>query len=289
MRFNLLLYVPALADSLNIDYGVFIQHHLMDDRDIKLDYFNFSEINPENYALDIVEEKEVTKKLRKDCLEDGFTLNSYYSINLKSDYNRSINREEVRQIFVCFKNNSTEKTKAFIRLTEGQKIKDYQIKDNLIIFKLWSSPEMEGVSPLSLELGKGNYSDFELFHKAVKQKVNQQWHQFLKSKIGGSSGGAVSEPDFDSDRLISTTTQPSNDNSIDAGSKANSQGDSKPTIPVITDVKPSKEVGATDVKPSEEKSVTVENQGSEAFKVIAHVLLALGILSVIAKLFLSAN
>ena len=103
MRFNLLLYVPALADDLTIEYGIFIQHHLMDDAEIKLDYFELSKINPENYALDIVDEKEVTKKLRKDCLVEGFTLNSYYSIDMAKSYNRNINKDEVRQIFVCFR------------------------------------------------------------------------------------------------------------------------------------------------------------------------------------------
>lgn len=276
MRFNLLLYVPALADSLNIDYGIFVQHHLMDDRDIKLDYFDFSKINPENYALDIVEEKEVTKKLRKDCLVDGFTLNSYYSIDLQSDYNRSINREEVRQIFICFKNNSTDKIKAFIRLTADQKAEDYQIKDNLIIFRLCSSPEMEGISPISLELGKDNYSDFESFHEAVKQDVNQQWHQFLEAKIGAGSESVVSEPE----------SEPEQPKPV---GNAIEEGDSHQSPKSPPSVKPPEDIDAIDTKSSKEISVKAESQGSEAFKVIAHVLLALGILSVIAKLFLSAN
>ena len=77
MKFNLLLYVPALVDNLDIEYGVFIQHHLMDDADIELNYFDFSRINSENYALDIVDKNEVTKKVRKDCLVEDRCFCSY--------------------------------------------------------------------------------------------------------------------------------------------------------------------------------------------------------------------
>ena len=182
MRFNLLLYVPVLTDNLDITYGIFVQHHLMDDADIGLDYFEFNKINPENYALDIVDEKEVTKKLRTDCLVDGFALNSYYSIDLENSYNRNINKQEVRQIFICFKNNSKEDIDAFIRVNDEQDSKDYQVHNNLIFFTLWRSPDMKDASDFPLNVGKVNYSDFEYFKETVKREVNNQWHSVLDKK-----------------------------------------------------------------------------------------------------------
>ena len=276
MRFNLLLYVPALADNLNIEYGVFIQHHLMDDPDVELNYFDFSKINPENYALDIVDEKEVTKKLRKDCLVDGFTLNKYYSINLENSYNRNINKDEVRQIFVCFKNNSKEHLDAFIRLAEDQSIEDYQVSNNLIFFRIWASQDMESASSIPLNVGKVNYSDFEYFCGVVKQEVNNQWHSVLNKKRDSSK--AVLEA-----------------NSKKANTELDTNEDSTPIIPKLNNIFVEEEVPSgflanrieeyQEVVISQNDVVVVNNkQGSEAFKVIAYVLLALGVISIIGKL-----
>ena len=97
--------------------------------------FEFQRVNSENYALDIVHKNEVTKKVRKDCLVNGFTLNSHYSIDLDNGFNRSISRDEVRQIFICFKDNSKQPIDAFIRMTHEGKTNNYHIKDNLIFIE----------------------------------------------------------------------------------------------------------------------------------------------------------
>lgn len=278
MRFNLLLYVPALADNLNIEYGVFIQHHLMDDPDIELNYFDFSKINPENYALDIVDEKEVTKKLRKDCLVDGFTLNRYYSINLENSYNRNINKDEVRQIFVCFKNNSKENLDAFIRLAEDQNIEDYQVSNNLIFFRVWASQEMENTSSIPLNVGKVNYSDFEYFCGVIKQEVNNQWHSVLNQKINNSKA-ALAVNNKETDSQLRASEEP------------------PVIIPKLNNIFVEEEDFQTEiltnrledyqevVTPQNDVVVIHNKQGSETFKVIAYVLLALGVMSIIGKLF----
>ena len=277
MRFNLLLYVPALADNLNIEYGVFIQHHLMDDPDIELNYFDFSKINPENYALDVVDEKEVTKKLRKDCLVDGFTLNKYYSINLENSYNRNINKDEVRQIFVCFKNNSKEHLDAFIRLAEDQNIEDYQVSNNLIFFRIWASQEMESASSIPLNVGKVNYSDFEYFCGVVKQEVNNQWHSVLNKKRNNSKAALALNNKETNDQLRVSEEPPViipklNDIFVEEESFQNK---------ILADrLEEHQEVTI----PQNDVAVINNQQGSEAFKVIAYVLLALGVISIIGKL-----
>lgn len=280
MRFNLLLYVPALADDLTIEYGIFIQHHLMDDAEIKLDYFELSKINPENYALDIVDEKEVTKKLRKDCLVEGFTLNSYYSIDMAKSYNRNINKDEVRQIFVCFKNNSKEPIDAFIRFTEDQRIEDYQVSNNLIFFRLWASPEMEGISTIPLNVGKINYSDFEYFRGIIKQEINHQWRSFLHKK-----------------RDISKAALAENRKEPDTGLVINEESPPPAPTPKLSDIFvqeydiPHRLATHTNKAPQEvlapqnDVAVIDKSQGSQTFKVIAYILLTLGVLSILGKLF----
>lgn len=280
MRFNLLLYVPALADDLTIEYGIFIQHHLMDDAEIKLDYFELSKINPENYALDIVDEKEVTKKLRKDCLVEGFTLNSYYSIDMAKSYNRNINKDEVRQIFVCFKNNSKEPIDAFIRFTEDQRIEDYQASNNLIFFRLWASPEMEGISTIPLNVGKINYSDFEYFRGIIKQEINHQWRLFLHKK-----------------RDISKAALAENRKEPDTGLVINEESPPPAPTPKLSDIFvqeydiPHRLATHTNTAPQEvlapqnDVAVIDKSQGSQTFKVIAYILLTLGVLSILGKLF----
>lgn len=279
MRFNLLLYVPALADDLTIQYGIFIQHHLMDDADIGLDYFELSKINPENYALDIVDEKEVTKKLRKDCLVDGFTLNSYYSIDMANSYNRNINKDEVRQIFVCFKNNSKENLDAFIRFTEDQRIEDYQVSNDLIFFRLWASPEMEGISAIPLDIGKVNYSDFEYFRGIIKQEINHQWHTFLHKKRDISKAALAENkkaPDTGLDIYEDSPPPPAPklDNifaqDYDIPQRLSAHIETAPQ---------------ESVAPQHDIAVIEKNQGSQTFKVIAYILLTLGVLSILGKLF----
>ena len=280
MRFNLLLYVPALADDLTIEYGIFIQHHLMDDAEIKLDYFELSKINPENYALDIVDEKEVTKKLRKDCLVEGFTLNSYYSIDMAKSYNRNINKDEVRQIFVCFKNNSNAPSDAFIRFTADQRIEDYQVSNNLIFFRLWASPEMEGISTIPLNVGKINYSDFEYFRGIIKQEINHQWRSFLHKK-----------------RDISKAALAENKKEPDTGLVINEESPPPAPTPKLSDIFvqeydiPHRLATHTNTAPQEvlapqnDVAVIDKSQGSQTFKVIAYILLTLGVLSILGKLF----
>ncbi len=182
MRFNLLLYVATLVNTLDVDYGIFIQHHLMDDPNINLDYFDFSKINPETYALDIVEKNPVTPQIRRNCLVEGFTLNSYLTLDLDRDFNRNIHADDVRQIFICFKNRSTDPIDAFIRLTEDHDITDYQIHNNLIFFRLWVAPELTINNDTEFNIAKINYSNFEYFCETIKSQLNQQWHAILNEK-----------------------------------------------------------------------------------------------------------
>lgn len=275
MRFNLLLYVSTLADKPDIEYGVFIQHHLMDDANVELSYFNFSKINPENYALDVVDTHEVTKKVRKDCLVEGFTLNSYYSINLDNNYNRNISKDEVRQIFVCFKNNSKENLDAFIRLTEGERVEDYQVTNNLAFFRIWASPEMESASNIPINIGKVNYSDFEYFRGIIEQEVNNQWHSVLHKKRDSSKAALVDNKKEDGTQLEANIKIPE--------PKLNNiflEEDYTPNE-VLTTI--SEEHQAVLIP---QNDIIVNNkQGSEAFKVIAYVLLALGLISILGKMF----
>lgn len=275
MRFNLLLYVSTLADKPDIEYGVFIQHHLMDDANVELSYFNFSKINPENYALDVVDTHEVTKKVRKDCLVEGFTLNSYYSINLDNNYNRNISKDEVRQIFVCFKNNSKENLDAFIRLTEGERVEDYQVTNNLAFFRIWASPEMESASNIPINIGKVNYSDFEYFRGIIEQEVNNQWHSVLHKKRDSSKAALVDNKKEDGTQLEANIKIPE--------PKLNNiflEEDYTPNE-VLTTI--SEEHQAVLIP---QNDIIVNNkQGSEAFKVIAYVLLALGFISILGKMF----
>lgn len=182
MRFNLLLYVATLTETPDVDFGIFIQHHFMDDADIQLDYFDFSKINPENYALDIVEKNPITPQVRRDCLVEGFTLSSYLTINLSHGFNRNIHVDDVRQIFICFKTRSQESIDAFIRLTKDQVITDYQIHNQLIFFRLWVAPELTTGSNAEFNIAKINYSNFDYFCETVKSQLNQQWHSVLKEK-----------------------------------------------------------------------------------------------------------
>lgn len=276
MRFNLLLYVSTLANKPDIEYGVFIQHHLMDDANIELSYFDFSKINPENYALDIVDTHEVTKKVRKDCLVEGFTLNDYYSMDLDNSYNRNISKDEVRQIFVCFKNNSKEDLDAFIRLTEGERVEDYQITNNLIFFRLWASPEMESASNIPLNIGKINYSDFEYFRGIIEQEVNNQWHSVLHKKRDNSKAALV-DNQKEADTQLEVNIEPPKP-------KLSNIFSEEGHIPseVLT---PRSEEHQEVLIPQNDITVVNNKQGSEAFKVIAYVLLALGIMSILGKIF----
>lgn len=285
MRFNILLYVPALADDLSVEYGVFIQHHLMDDADIELDYFELSQINPENYALDIVDTKEVTKKLRKDCLVEGFTLNSYYSIDRDKNYNRNIHKDDVRQIFICFKSNSKENTDAFIRVTEDQKIEDYHVSNNLIFFRLWASPEMEGISTIPLNIGKINYSDFGYFRGIIKQEVHHQWHSFLQQKR------AISKAALAEHKKAVDAVLPVNEAPVSSPKLSNifvpEYEDTPHSIAADTDTAPQERGMAQSNDSATDNYIAVvdNNQGSQTFRIIAYILLTLGIVSILGKLF----
>lgn len=276
MKFNLLLYVPALIESLNIEYGVFIQHHLMDDADIELDYFDFNRINSENYALDIVEKNEVTKKIRKDCLVEGFTLNSHYSINLDKGFNRIIRSDEVRQIFICFKSSSKQPVDAFIRVTHDNETHNYHIKDNLIFFRLWAAPEMENSSNIDLNIGKVNYSSFEYFCENIKEEVNKQWHSILHKQRDISREELFKE-EKDSDVVTETVEDQS------APVKLENIFAQPEDVPNHVSVKT-----ASTPNPITSQNNTVAastKKGTDSFKIIAYILLILGVLSMIGKIF----
>lgn len=276
MKFNLLLYVPALVDSLDIEYGVFIQHHLMDDADIELNYFDFSKINSENYALDIVDKNEVTKKVRKDCLVEGFTLNSHYSIDLDNGFNRSISQDEVRQIFICFKSNSKQPIDAFVRMTHDGETHNYHVKDNLIFFKLWVAPEMKDSSDIALNIGKVNYSSFEYFRESIKEEVNKQWHSMLLKKRDISK-----EELFRDNKGIDLQVQPIQDQS---GSVKLENIFIQPE-----DVPDHVNVTSTPIQSmitSQNNTLSANTKkGTDSFKIIAYILLILGVLSILGKIF----
>ena len=276
MRFNLLLYVPALLESLDIEYGVFIQHHLMDDADIELDYFDFNKINSENYALDIVEKNEVTKKIRKDCLVDGFTLNSHYSINLEKGFNRIIRSDEVRQIFICFKSSSKQPVDAFIRVTHDNETHNYHIKDNLIFFRLWAAPEMESISDIDLNIGKINYTSFEYFCENIKEEVNKQWHSILHKQRDISREELFKE-EKDSDiatENVEDQTAPVKLKNIFAQSEDVSNHVSVMPTPIPSTIT------------SQNNTVVASTKkGTDSFKIIAYILLILGVLSMLGKIF----
>lgn len=276
MRFNLLLYVPALVDNLDMEYGIFIQHHLMDDADIELKYFNFSRINSENYALDIVDRNEVTKKVRKDCLVQGYTLNSYYSIDLDKGFNRNISKDEVRQIFICFKNNSKEPIDAFIRMTHDGETNNYRIKDNLVFFQLWVAPEMAGSSDIALNIGKVNYTNFDYFCERVKTEVNNQWRLMLNKKRDISKEKLVTHNEVSyeqSEHIQEPQTQVKLERIF-------AQPDEIPDhVRVIhTD---SQEI----LIPQNGNILADSRNGSNSFKIIAYILLILGVLSILGKMF----
>lgn len=276
MRFNLLLYVPALVDNLDMEYGIFIQHHLMDDADVELNYFDFSRINSENYALDIVDRNEVTKKVRKDCLVDGYTLNSHYSIDLDKGFNRNINRDEVRQIFICFKNNSKEPIDAFIRMTHDGETNNYRIKDNLVFFQLWVAPEMAGSSDIALNIGKVNYTNFDYFCESIKKEVNNQWRLMLNKKRDISKEKLVTH-----NEVTHQQSEPIQEPQIQAKlERIFAQPDEVPDhIHVInTD---SQEI----LIPQNGNVLADSRNGSNSFKIIAYILLILGVLSILGKIF----
>ncbi|MFC6382207.1 hypothetical protein [Psychrobacter glacincola] len=276
MRFNLLLYVPALVDNLDMEYGIFIQHHLMDDADVELNYFDFSRINSENYALDIVDRNEVTKKVRKDCLVDGYTLNSHYSIDLDKGFNRNISRDEVRQIFICFKNNSKEPIDAFIRMTHDGETNNYRIKDNLVFFQLWVAPEMAGSSDIALNIGKVNYTNFDYFSESIKKEVNNQWRLMLNKKRDISKEKLVThnEVTHEQSELLQEPKIQAKLERIFA------QPDEVPDhVRVInTD---SQEI----LIPQNGNVLADSRNGSNSFKIIAYILLILGVLSILGKIF----
>ena len=276
MRFNLLLYVPALVENLNIEYGIFIQHHLMDDADIELNYFDFSKINSENYALDIVDKNEVTKKVRKDCLVEGFTLNSHYSIDLDKGYNRNISKDEVRQIFICFKNTSKQPIDAFIRMTHDGETHNYHIKDDLIFFQLWVAPEMQDSSDIALNIGKVNYSDFAYFCTVIKEEINKQWHLILNTKR-----------DISKEKLI-------NDNQEIAYEEESPQSPSNPVKLKNIFIQPSDASAHVIPTATEAHSMVIpahdtiplsSKKGSDSFKIIAYILLIIGVISILGKIF----
>ena len=275
MRFNLLLYVPALVDNLDMEYGIFIQHHLMDDADVELKYFDFSRINSENYALDIVDRNEVTKKVRKDCLVEGFTLNSHYSIDLDKGFNRNISKDEVRQIFICFKNNSKEPIDAFIRMTHDGETNNYRIKDNLVFFQLWVAPEMTGSSDIALNIGKVNYTNFDYFCESIKTEVNNQWRLMLNKKRDISKEKLVTHDEVaheQSEPIQEPQTQANLENIF------SQRYDVPPsTNPVI--LEPQAVLIAQDVGVPDSSK-----KGSDSFKIIAYILLILGVLSILVKI-----
>jgi len=279
MRFNLLLYVPVSTDNIDINYGVFIQHHLMDDANIDLDYFEFKKINPENYALDIVDEKEITKNLRINCLVDGYALNSYYSIDLDNSYNRNINKQEVRQIFICFKNNSKESIDAFIRVNEEQNSKDYQVHNNLIFFKLWAASSMEGTNDLPSNVGKINYSDFGYFRETIEKEVNYQWHSFLNKKRDLSKSILAENARVEAIKL--NTTEESDRSESQTIVSANN--DILVDIPHIIPGDRTEDSQPIIISGSD-TAVVNNGEGSEAFKIVAYILLALGVMSILVKL-----
>lgn len=286
MRFNLLLYVPALENHIDIEYGIFIQHHLMDDANVTVDYYDFSKINPENYALDIVTENQVTKKVRKDCLIEGFTLNSHYTIDLDTHFNRNIARDEVRQVFVCFKNNTKAPIDAFICLTHNDITTNYKIKDNLIFFRLWVAPEMQSSSETALNIGKINYTDFNYFCDCVKAEVNHQWHAILKQKINQSKTA-----------LQKDIPQPP---PIPQHPSSSAQKPPKAIKHTATPSTPSRVVMPVSVIASSDNQeltsnvdehLAIDNQtavatkeGSRLLKIIAYTLLSLGIISILIKI-----
>ncbi|AMT97251.1 MULTISPECIES: hypothetical protein [Psychrobacter] len=277
MKFNLLLYVPALVDNLDIEYGVFIQHHLMDDADIELNYFDFSRINSENYALDIVDKNEVTKKVRKDCLVEGFTLNSHYSINLDKGFNRSISKDEVRQIFICFKSNSKQPIDAFVRMTHDGETHNYHIKDNLIFFKLWVAPEMEDSSNIALNIGKINYSSFEYFRENIKEEINKQWHSMLLRKRDISKEELLIRANKDIDVQPEPALDQSNPVKLE---NIFVQPEDVPDHVNITSIPMQSTIT------SQYNTISANTKkGTDSFKIIAYILLILGVLSMLGKIF----
>lgn len=277
MRFNLLLYVPALVDNLDIEYGIFIQHHLMDDADIELKYFDFSKINSENYALDIVDRNEVTKKVRKDCLVEGYTLNSHYSIDLDKGFNRNIREDEVRQIFICFKNNSKEPIDAFVRMTHDGETNNYPIKDNLIFFQLWVAPEMSGSSDIALNVGKVNYSNFDYFCESIKTEVNNQWRLMLNKKRDISKEELVTHNEVAAHEQSEPTQEPQIQANLE---DMFSQQYDVPSSINSTVVEPQ-----TVLVPQNSATPSSSKKGSDSFKIIAYILLILGVLSILGKIF----
>lgn len=276
MRFNLLLYVPALVDNLDIEYGIFIQHHLMDDADVELKYFDFSKINSENYALDIVDRNEVTKKVRKDCLVEGYTLNSHYSIDLDKGFNRNISKDEVRQIFICFKNNSKEPIDAFIRMTHDGETNNYRIKDNLVFFQLWVAPEMAGSSDIVLNIGKVNYTNFDYFCESIKTEVNNQWRLMLNKKRDISKENLVTH-----NEVAHEQSEPTQEPQIQAKLEdIFSQQYDVPSSINSTVVEPQ-----TVLVPQNSATPASSKKGSDSFKIIAYILLILGVLSILGKIF----
>ena len=276
MRFNLLLYVPALVDNLDIEYGIFIQHHLMDDADVELKYFDFSRINSENYALDIVDRNEVTKKVRKDCLVEGYTLNSHYSIDLDKGFNRNISKDEVRQIFICFKNNSKEPIDAFIRMTHDGETNNYRIKDNLVFFQLWVAPEMAGSSDIVLNIGKVNYTNFDYFCESIKTEVNNQWRLMLNKKRDISKENLVTH-----NEVAHEQSEPTQEPQIQAKLEdIFSQQYDVPSSINSTVAEPQ-----TILVPQNSATPASSKKGSDSFKIIAYILLILGVLSILGKIF----
>lgn len=330
MKFNLLLYIPALTDTLDMHYGIFIQHHLMDDADIGLDYFEFDRINSENYALDIVDSNEVTKKVRKDCLVEGFTLNSHYSIDLDKGFNRSIHKDEVRQVFICFKNNSKEPIDAFIRVTHNEETKNYKIRDNLVFFRLWLAPELQNDANIAFDVAKVNYSNFEYFCESIKLEINNQWHSILSKKRDLSKAALLEHNEHNEhyERIIikpqPVSIQPPALEVQAQPKKGSSLSDAaiKP-IPVHVqappiEAKPETQSIATPPSPSTDSFASLFTQqpyeistnasrplptrprplattqgdpllnskrGSNNFKIIAYILLILGVLLILSKLF----
>jgi len=248
----------------------------MDDADIELNYFDFSRINSENYALDIVDKNEVTKKVRKDCLVEGFTLNSHYSINLDKGFNRGISKDEVRQIFICFKSNSKQPIDAFVRMTHDGETHNYHIKDNLIFFKLWVAPEMEDSSNIALNIGKVNYSSFEYFRENIKEEVNKQWHSMLLRKRDISK-----EELLRANKDIDVQPEPALDQSNPVKlENIFVQPEDVPDHVNITSIPMQSTIT------SQYNTISANTKkGTDSFKIIAYILLILGVLSMLGKIF----
>ncbi len=291
MIYNLMLYVPTLLSDVNASYGLFVQHHFMDDKDIKLSYYEFDKINPETCALDIVEHKPVTDKIRIDSLVQGFALKSYYAVDTDKGYNRSIAKRDVKQLFVCFKSENARAVDAFIRVSQ-EIMTDYYASNGLIIFKLWTAPEVAEFFADQGAMGHLNYTKFAYFQEKLEEQLNNHWRTVLDKQLAAtlsslkinSQGTTLSQPLDDGATLgaIDPSLEPSLADASPTNDNDNVIAAKVPDLP---------DVSAPDL-PQTRVAETVAalplqttDKGSSALKVTAYVLLSLGILSMLIRLF----